>query len=85
MTDRDSIFDYTALVSPRAAIALDERIRGQVQQLADFPYSGRGGSLPCTRELVVQGTPYIAVYGIEEDVVLVLRVIHSARQWPERL
>jgi plasmid stabilization system protein ParE len=43
LTDRDAIFDYIEADSPQAAIAVDNRIRAQVESLAEFPESGRPG------------------------------------------
>jgi toxin ParE1/3/4 len=43
---------------------------------------GRQGRVGGTRELVVQGTPYIVVYRVHDDVEI-LAVVHGARKWPE--
>ena len=81
--DRDAIFDYIEADNPRAAISVDECLRGQVEKLAKFPELGRPGRVERTRELVILQTPYIAAYRIVGDTVLILRVLHGARQWPE--
>ncbi len=81
--DRDAIFDYIEADSPRAAIAVDERIRVQVETLARFPQSGRLGRIEGTRELVINRTPYIVAYRIAGDAVRILRVLHGARRWPD--
>jgi toxin ParE1/3/4 len=83
--DRDAIFDYIEADSPRAAIAVDDRIRVQVEGLMQFPESGRPGRIEGTRELVVLRTPYIAAYRIAGDTVRILRVLHGAQQWPENM
>jgi addiction module RelE/StbE family toxin len=82
--DRDAIFDYIEADSPQAAVAVDDRIREQIETLARFPRSGRPGRIERTRELVISRTPYIVAYRIqEEDTVRILRVLHGARRWPE--
>jgi toxin ParE1/3/4 len=81
-SDRDAIFDYIEADSPRAAIAVDDRIRTQAEILAQFPYSGRPGRIEGTRELVISRTPYIAAYRIAGDTVRILRVLHGAMLWP---
>jgi toxin ParE1/3/4 len=81
--DRDAIFDYLEADSPQAAIAVDDRIREQVEGLAQFPEIGRPGRVEGTRELVIHRTPYIAAYRIAGDTVRILRVLHGAQQWPE--
>ena len=83
--DRDAIFDYIEQDSPRAAIAVDDRIRSQVESLAQFPKSGRIGRVEHTRELVIQRTPYIVAYRIAGSTVRILRILHGARRWPEEM
>jgi len=46
--------------------------------------SGRRGRVPRTRELVIQRTPYIAIYALRSDLVFILRIVHGAQQWPPR-
>ena len=53
-----------------------------VRQLEQFPLPGRAGRVATTRELPVAGLPYIVVYKLEPDLVLVVRVIHGATRWP---
>jgi toxin ParE1/3/4 len=83
--DRDAIFDYIEAESSRAAITVDERIRVQVEGLVRFPESGRPGRVEGTRELVIDHTPYIAAYRIAGGMVRILRVLHGAQQWPEKI
>ena len=83
--DRDEIFDYIEADSPKAAIGVDDAIRHHVFQLIDHPLSGRPGRAPDTRELVVTGLPYIVTYRVFKESVLILRVLHAARQWPDDL
>jgi toxin ParE1/3/4 len=71
--DRDGIFDYIETENPLAAIAVDDRIRAQVQILKQFPLSGRLGRIDGTRELVVVGTPYVAGYIVSDASVRILR------------
>jgi toxin ParE1/3/4 len=81
--DRDAIFDYIEKDSPQAAIVVDGRIRAQVENLEQFPKSGRLGRVEKTRELVIQRTPYIVAYRIAGSSVRILRILHGARRWPE--
>jgi toxin ParE1/3/4 len=81
--DREAIFDYIAADNPRAAIVVDERIQAQVETLREFPSIGREGRIEGTRELVISRTPYVAAYALIGGVIRVLRVLHSARLWPD--
>lgn len=82
--DREAIFDYIAADNPAAAAKLDRRIDECIESLARFSESGRPGREPATRELVVTGTPYLAVYRVDGEVVRILRVLHGPQLWPER-
>ena len=79
------IVDHVLQHNPRAAASLEERISGAVAALAEHPARGRPGRVAGTRELVIAGTPYIVPYRIRRDAVQVLRVLHGARRWPNRL
>jgi toxin ParE1/3/4 len=83
LADRTAIFDYIEADSPRAAVAVDARIREQVEALALFPHSGRPGRIEGTRELVISRTPYIVAYRITGNTGRILRVLHGSRRWPD--
>jgi toxin ParE1/3/4 len=85
MIDREDIFDTIAADSKRNAVAVDDRIESQVDLLIDTPEIGRLGRISGTRELVIQRAPYIVAYKIEEEAIVILRVLHGARQWPSSL
>lgn len=72
-----------AYESPVAAKSVVERIRATVKPLGQFPQAGRQGHVTGTRELVVQGIPYVVVYRIAGEAVEILRVFHTARNWTE--
>jgi toxin ParE1/3/4 len=83
--DLEAIVDYIGAENARAALAVWDEIESQVERLARYPYSGRIGRVEGTRELVVSRTPYIVGYTVREDAVLILRVLHGARQWPDKI
>ncbi len=85
LADRDGIFDYIEVENPRTAVAVDDRIGTQAQQLRLFPESGRHGRIEGTRELVIQHTPYIAAYRLLDGTVRILRVLHGAQKWPDAM
>jgi len=58
------------------------RIYEAVQGLRAMPYRGRYGRLEDTRELVVSRMPYLVVYQIHEERLLILNVVHGAQRWP---
>lgn len=82
IADREAIFDHIAAENPAAALATDTAIARRVEQLRRFPRSGRPGRVVGTRELVLSRTAFIAVYRVAGAEILLLRVLHGARQWP---
>lgn len=85
MDDRIAIFDKVSTDSFSAAVRLDDEFETQVQQLATFPESGRPGRVEGTREFVYVGLPYIAAHRIVGNTVDILRLIHGAQPWPDKL
>lgn len=85
LSDRDAIFTYIEAENPSVAILIDERIVAATSRLIDFPASGRIGRIAGTRELVINGTPYVAAYSVSETAVRILRVLHGAQEWPDAL
>jgi toxin ParE1/3/4 len=81
-TDIQSIFDFISKESPIAAKRLVAEIELATSRLTDFPLSGRNGAVDGTRELVIPRTPYIAVYLVSEDVVVIIAVFHAAQDKP---
>ena len=59
------------------------KIKVSCAGLDEFPNIGRSGSVKNTRELVIQGTPYICVYRIVGGRVEILRLLHTRMMWPE--
>ena len=52
--------------------------------LPDHPRAGRQGRLKNTRELVIDGVPFIVIYreNNRRNCLEILRVLHDAQQWP---
>lgn len=53
-----------------------------IQSLRTMPHRGRYGRIENTRELVVQRLPYLVIYRVSENLVLILNIVHGARRWP---
>lgn len=81
LNDRQAIRSYIAQDNPMAALALDELFAEKASRLADHPALGRPGRVNGTRELVVHQN-YLMIYDLTQDQVRILRVLHTARQWP---
>ena len=81
--DLDSIVEYIATDYPTAAVAQVEEVYNQVAELKEFPERGRRGRVKGTLELVINRTPYIAVYRIKDSEIHILRIMHSSLPWPK--
>ena len=81
--DLDSIEAYiTKENSPIVAIDLVLKIINVTELvLINHPKAGRIGRVKNTRELVIDGIPFLVVYR-QLNEIQVLRVLHEAQQWP---
>ena len=84
--DFREIVDYLAQRSPAAARNVAAAVLDTTKALGSFA-TGRAGRAAGTHEIVVRRLPYIVAYAIDSDTtperIVVLRVIHGARDWPE--
>ena len=74
------IRDYVARDKPEAAERLAMRIVAVVEALRNHPYLGRVGAEPGIRELVIGGTPYIVLYRVQGQRVVISTIWHGAQQ-----
>ena len=85
-TDLQAIYDHIAEDNPQAAQRIVDLLIFAAYQLGDFPFLGRVGVVPDTREWSVSGTSYFIVYAINDDRahIDVETIIHTSRQYPPR-
>lgn len=76
---------YILQGNPVAAEAFVERVSSAVNQLRDFPYLGRMGRVPGTREMVIPDYSVVVVYRLMHQRIEILHVLHTSRRWPEKL
>jgi toxin ParE1/3/4 len=81
IADLLAIVDYISDDNPDAAQALKDDIEAKTSRLPDNPQLYRVGRVDGTREMVVRPN-YIVVYADSASAVTILRVLHSAQQWP---
>lgn len=82
-SDLDGIAAFYGTLNRAATLEMLDRLAAAEATLSDHPLLGRAGRVAGTRELVVNGTPFIVVYVIEGDHLIVLRVWDARQQWPE--
>jgi toxin ParE1/3/4 len=82
--DLKSICDYIdERDGAEAARRIALKIYGSLNSLLEFPRRGRPGRKADTRELVISGFPWLAIYRICEDVIEVNRILHGAQRFPD--
>jgi len=87
LDDADVLFEYIARDNAAAAHKVLDRIESTADGLGRLP-SGRKGRVQGTYEKSVVGVPYIIAYAIKQrpsgaEQIVILRVIHTARDWPK--
>jgi plasmid stabilization system protein ParE len=76
------ILRYIANDNPDAAERVVDAIEDAGNRLGEFA-TGRPGRVTGTYEKVVTGLPYIIAYALTDEAVVIVRVIHTARDWLE--
>jgi toxin ParE1/3/4 len=74
---------YVARDKPEAAARLATRIVAVVESLREHPYLGRAGAEPGIRELVIGGTPYVVLYRVQGERVIISTIWHGAQRKSE--
>ena len=80
----DDELEYIAREDYALAVKIYAHIQDAVDNLKQFPQSGRPGRIFGTRELLIVRYPYIIPYRVRGDVVQILRVFHTSRKLPEK-
>lgn len=78
----DQVEKYIAQDNPPAAVATVHKIIEAVRMVADYPAIGKRGRERGTRELVVAGLPFIIIYVVHLEELVVIRVLHTAMKYP---
>jgi toxin ParE1/3/4 len=87
LDDMDSMAAYIAADNPAAALNVLDRIEQAAEKLGQMAI-GRRGRVTGTYERSLSRLPYIIAYALQTlpsgtERVVILRVIHMARNWPK--
>lgn len=86
--DIGEIYFYIAADSPKSALAMTDKITNKIDTLAELPLIGK---IVPDNELAKQEyrmliiDSYIAFYKVIDDEVVVYRVLHGMRYYPDLL
>lgn len=79
--DLRGILDYISDRNPVAAVRLNDAVDRTLELTTSNPFLYRRGRVGPTREAFV--TPsYVVVYRVEDDLVRVVRVLHTRQSYP---
>ncbi len=82
LVDRSAIMGHIAEHNPGAALELDEDFEAPAERARQDPTLYKPGRIKGTREIVVRPS-YAMVYEVQPSAIVILRVLHASRQWPE--
>lgn len=74
----DHLFEHAA----DRASDLVRTLYDSPRSLLEFPNRGRIGKKSGTRELVLSPLPYVVVYQVRHERIVVVRILHGAQRWP---
>lgn len=74
------IYENDELAAQKVVSYIVERIETII---ANNPSVGRAGRVLGTRELVLTKYPYIIPYFVKDDIVYIIRILHTSRKWLE--
>ena len=85
-TGFQGLLDYIHGRNPQGVAALLRKVGAAVSLLGEQPH-GRPGRVAGTYEKSVPGLPYVVAYELDDTspddpALVVLRIIHTARNWP---
>lgn len=75
-------YEFLRSKEPVNALSVRERLIRAASSLAQFPDRGRAWRVPGSRELLVPGLPYVIIYRVKGDEVLIVSLFHTSQDWP---
>ena len=81
--DFEGIAAYLAEKDSDAGKQIVQCVWNAGQSLASLPSQGRAGRVVGTREFAVTEIPYFIAYRVVKSEVQILRVLHTARRYPQ--
>ncbi len=82
VNDLNSIREYIYENNKEAAKEVISHIIEKMETILTVnPAAGRAGRVLRTRELVISKYPYIVPYQVRNQIIYILRVLHTSRKW----
>jgi addiction module RelE/StbE family toxin len=81
--DLERICDYIAESRPDSAQRVAQSVVERIGTLETFPRIGRPGRVQGTREFAFPPLPFVGIYEVRDEEIIVLRILHGAQRWPQ--
>ena len=82
LQDLNKAYEYICSENPLSASEIIEKIEITISHLQTQPYIGYAGRVKNTYEFFVFGTPFIIVYMVNEDYLIIVSVLHTSKKYP---
>jgi len=79
--DLEGIKNYLQEYYPQFAEPTIRTIYKRIYSLKTAPSRGRPGHRTDTRELTLAPLPYVVVYSVKADAILILHIYHGSQDW----
>jgi toxin ParE1/3/4 len=81
-SDLEGCYEHLLEKHPLLLQPTIQKLYDAALSLKRFPMRGQVGAAPGTRELVMAPMPYVVVYRVTLDAVIIVRIVHASRQRP---
>ena len=82
LQDLKAGYDYISHENPMGARQVMGRLEEILEHLKGQPFIGHKGRVEGTYEVFVSGTPFIIVYQVKSELLVIVSVLHTARKYP---
>jgi toxin ParE1/3/4 len=83
LAELDAILANIHAENPGAAASFQARVRRVVERIGQFPEGAQEVSeRPSVRRVPLLRYPYVIHYTVDDDEVVILRIVHGARRSP---
>lgn len=82
--DLFDIADRYGAIAPDLAITVLDRVKTAPLSLLDYPAIGSPTRWPGIRKWHANRTPFLLFYAVEEEAVVIRRVVDAASDWQNR-
>lgn len=80
--DLNNAYEYICAENPLVVQSFITKIETTLSHIQTQPYIGHIGRVKNTYEFLVLGTPFIIVYMIYDEYLVVVSILHTARKYP---